>query len=170
MIISLIVAHAKNNVIGNRGTMPWHLPADLAHFKKTTFGSPVIMGRVTFESIGRPLPGRLNIVISTNPHYVVPNGVVLAQSLEQAIAIATKLQDPKEVFIIGGGRIYQQAIKYADRLYLTIIDADIAGDTKFPDYQEQDFDVLEQTEYPADDKNAYHLTFKTLQRKSAVRI
>lgn len=161
-MLSLIVAHAKNFIIGNKGGMPWHLPADLSHFKKTTMGHPVIMGRKTFVSIGRALPGRLNIVISRNEALELPDGVILCQSLTEAIK---KIPEEQEAFVIGGGSIYEEAISLADRLYLTIIDAQIEGDTSFPKYELGDYNQIEKSEYVPDEKNCYHLTFLTLEKK-----
>ncbi|MEG1969746.1 MAG: dihydrofolate reductase [Burkholderiaceae bacterium] len=126
--VSLIVARARNSVIGHQGRMPWHLPEDLAHFKRTTLGKPIIMGRKTWESIGRPLPGRRNIVVTRNPAYLAP-GAELATSL--AAAYARVAAEP-EVFVIGGGELYAQAMANASRLYLTEIAADFDGDAHFP--------------------------------------
>src|SRR5574344_1979307 len=109
MMLSLIVAHAKNFVIGKSGDMPWHLPADLAHFKTITVGHPVIMGRKTFESIGRALPNRLNIVISSNEQLHLPQNVILCSNLEQALS---KVSKSDEVFVLGGGSVYREAIKF----------------------------------------------------------
>lgn len=127
-IVTLIVAVAANGVIGARNTMPWHLPADLRHFKAATMGRPVIMGRRTFESIGRSLPGRVNIVVTRNAGYSAP-GCVVAGSLETALAAAG---DAGEIFVIGGGELYGQAMPRADRLVVTEIHAEFDGDARFP--------------------------------------
>ena len=131
--IAMIAAMANNRVIGADNAMPWHLPADLAHFKRTTLGKPVIMGRKTYESIGRALPGRLNIVITRDDQYSLEDATVV-HSPEEALALANE-QDTPEVMIIGGGNIYQQFLPQASTLYLTFIDLDVAGDTQFPDYE-----------------------------------
>lgn len=132
-VISLIAARARNNVIGVKGALPWHLPADFAWFKKTTLGKPVIMGRKTFESIGRPLPQRLNIVISRTTGGDETDMLCWTTSLEAALEIA-KQQGSDEIMIIGGGELYRQAIPIADRLYLTEVALDVAGDAFFPDF------------------------------------
>ncbi len=130
--ISIIAAVAKNNVIGINNTLPWNIPEDLRNFKKLTFGNPIVMGRKTFDSIGKPLPGRRNIVISRNSALKIEN-CEIANSLDAAIRIA-KSQNPDEVFIIGGAQIYEQAMQFADRLYLTEINQDVKGDAFFPNF------------------------------------
>lgn len=130
-MISLIVAHDKNYVIGLNNDMPWHLPGDLAYFKRVTMGKPIIMGRNTFESIGRALPGRRNIVISRNADYQA-SGAEVVHSLEEAIALVS---DQPEIMIIGGQQIFTQALPIADRLYITKIDHEFEGDTFFPEYE-----------------------------------
>ena len=130
-MISLIVALDKNRVIGLNNAMPWHLPGELQYFKETTMGKPIIMGRKTFESIGRPLPGRRNIVITRNPQYDA-EGIELAYSLEEAIKLAG---DVEEIMIIGGQQIFTESLPLADRLYITEIDHEFEGDTFFPEYE-----------------------------------
>lgn len=127
-VVTLVVAVAANGVIGARNALPWHLPADLKHFKAATLGKPVIMGRRTFESIGRPLPGRLNIVVTRRADFT-PTGCVVAGSLEAAYAAAG---DAAEICVIGGGELYREAIADADRLELTEIHAEFEGDAHFP--------------------------------------
>lgn len=159
--ISMIAAMAKNRVIGQDNDMPWHLPADLQHFKAVTMNKPVIMGRKTFESIGRPLPGRRNIVISRNTDYTAV-GVDVVTSPEAAISL---LCESDEVMVIGGGNIYQQFLKSADTLYLTFIDLDVAGDTQFPDYEQSaNWQVVEELYNQPDDKNIYGYRFVTLDK------
>lgn len=132
MILSIIVAVARNGVIGCAGRMPWHIGEDLRRFRRITTGHPVVMGRKTFESLGgRPLPGRTNIVVSRNTGLTVPEGVIVAASLEAAVAPYRDTDE--EVFMIGGGEIYRQAMPMADKLYLTRIAASPAGDTHFPE-------------------------------------
>ncbi|NMM40046.1 type 3 dihydrofolate reductase [Pseudoalteromonas arctica] len=161
MKISMIAAMAKNRVIGQSNKMPWHLPADLQHFKAVTMNKPVIMGRKTFESIGRPLPGRRNIVISRNTDYTAA-GVDVVISPEDAISLVC---ESDEVMVIGGGNVYQQFLKSADRLYLTFIDLDVAGDTQFPDYEQSaNWQVVEELSNQPDDKNIYGYKFVTLDK------
>lgn len=131
-MISLIVAHDKNRVIGYNNAMPWHLPGDLQYFKATTMGKPVVMGRKTFESIGRPLPGRRNIVITRNASYQA-EGIEKVGSLDEALSLVS---DVPEIMIIGGEQIFTQSLPLADRLYITLIDETFEGDTFFPSYDE----------------------------------
>jgi len=159
-MISLIAAMARNRIIGKDNDMPWHLPADLAHFKRVTMGKPVIMGRRTYESIGFPLPGRKNVVITRNADYA-PEGIVIVDSIEAALS---EVGDAGEVMIIGGGQLYREMLPYADRLYLTQIQADIEGDTEFPDYTVFEWKEIDREVYEADDKNAYDLEFVTLEK------
>jgi len=132
-MISLIVAHDKNRVIGYNNQMPWHLPGDLQYFKETTMGKPLIMGRKTFESIGRPLPGRRNIVITRNKEYH-HEGIEVASSLEEALKLAG---NEKEIMVIGGEQIFKLALPIADRLYITQIYHEFKGDTYFPEYGDE---------------------------------
>lgn len=129
-IISMIVAHDDNNTIGLDNKLPWHIPEDMVHFKEKTMGKPVIMGRKTFDSIGKPLKGRRNIVITRNPDYIV-DGIEVAFSLEEAIKLAG---DVPEIMIIGGTQIYEQALPLTRKLYVTKVEGVYEGDTKFPDY------------------------------------
>lgn len=157
--VVLVAAMARNRVIGDAGGMPWHLPADLKHFKTVTMGHPVIMGRRTFESIGRPLPGRCNIVISrSRPE--LPDGVLRAGSLNAAIELA----GADQVMVIGGGQIYRQALGRADRLELTLIDALVEGDTTFPQWPRADWRLVKMQARPADEANPHHLVFVTFER------
>lgn len=129
-MISLIVAHDKNYVIGYENGMPWHLPGDLKYFKDMTMGKPIIMGRKTFESIGRPLPGRRNIVITRNDKYDA-QGIETVSSLDAALAL---VKDVPEIMVIGGAQIFEQAMPLADKLYITLINHEFKGDTYFPRY------------------------------------
>ncbi|EKE75745.1 type 3 dihydrofolate reductase [Gallaecimonas xiamenensis] len=161
MILSLVAAMANDRVIGRENDMPWHLPADLKHFKAVTLGKPVVMGRKTFESIGRPLPGRRNLVISRQQGYK-PTGVEVFTSLQDALAACA---DMEEVMVIGGGQIYQQALPLAARLYLTFIDAQLDGDTRFPDWQQNNcWKKVQESHFLADLDNQYNLTFVTFER------
>lgn len=157
--VVLVAAMARNRVIGQEGGMPWHLPADLKHFKAVTMGCPIIMGRKTFESIGRPLPGRTNVVISrSRPE--LPDGVELVGSLDEAVEAA----GAERVMVIGGGQVYRQALDRADRLELTLIDAVVSGDTVFPEWSASDWRLTKMASRPADDANPYNLVFATFER------
>lgn len=152
---------AENRVIGVDNTLPWRLPADLKHFRRLTSGHPVIMGRRNFESIGKPLPERDNIVVTRNPDYRAP-GCVVTHSLEEALTAA---QNDAEIFIIGGADIYRQALSRADRLYLTLVHADVPGDTYFPEFDPAQWHETRRERHAADEKNAYAYTFLTYDRK-----
>lgn len=159
MKISMIAAMAHDRVIGKENAMPWHLPADFAWFKQCTLGKPVVMGRKTFESIGRPLPGRHNIVITRNPEFHA-EGITVVSDIEAAIQAAG---DVEEVMIIGGGSIYQACLPKANCLYLTFIDAILDGDTRFPEWGEG-WHQVKSEHYTADKKNAYAMDFTVLER------
>ena len=157
----MIVAMAHDRVIGLDNQMPWHLPADLQHFKKNTLGKPVIMGRKTYDSIGRALPRRLNIVVSRDVNLAIA-GVTCVTSVEDAIHAAEGVE---EVMIIGGATIYEHFLTVTNRLYLTFIDLETKGDTYFPDYLAQaDWKQVDSELYAADEKNAHNLEFVTLDR------
>lgn len=156
-MISLIVAHDKNRVIGNDNKMQWHLPGDLQYFKETTMGKPMIMGRKTFESIGRALPGRRNIVISRNKAYEA-EGIELASTLEEALRLAGNVE---EVMIIGGEQIFTASLPLADRLYITKIDHAFEGDTYFPNY-EQFTEV--KTQAPIEAPEGYSFTYTVYEK------
>jgi dihydrofolate reductase len=157
----MIAAMANNRIIGKDNQMPWHLPADFQWFKKCTLGKPVVMGRKTYESIGRPLPGRQNIVVSRNSELVI-DGVECVTSLESAIALC---KEQTEIMIIGGGAFYRDCLPLAQRLYITDIKAEIEGDTQFPKWIDSEWDRQEIESYAADEKNAYDMTFSILTRK-----
>jgi dihydrofolate reductase len=159
----MIAAMANNRVIGADNKMPWHLPADLAHFKRATLGKPVVMGRKTYESIGKALPGRLNIVVTQNNEYSLADATVVS-SCEQAIEVAKQVAND-EVMIIGGGTLYQHFLPLSDRLYLTQIDLSVKGDTYFPDYNANaKWQMASQEHHSADPKNKYNYTFQRLDR------
>lgn len=144
----MIAAIARNTrVIGKEGGhLPWRIPEDFKHFKDTTMGHPIIMGRTTFEEFdGRLLPGRTHIVITRQADYVAPEGVFVAHSIEDAIARASEI-DTHEIFIIGGGQIYTAALPFANRLYLTLVDTDITGPVKFPEYESQFHKIVSRRE------------------------
>ena len=140
MIISLIVAMASNRVIGKKGGIPWKIPGEQKMFKKITMGHTMIMGRRTYESIGRPLPGRTNIVITSQPNYLAP-GCTVVHDLDSAFKACSPGES--EAFIIGGGHLYHETIVVADRIYLTLIPREIHGDTFFPEFSESDFEIIE---------------------------
>ncbi|MDB2331404.1 type 3 dihydrofolate reductase [Alteromonas sp.] len=165
MKIAMIAAMAENRVIGADNDMPWHLPADLKHFKAVTLGKPVIMGRKTYESIGRALPGRPNIVITSNKEYSLSDATVV-DSPESALGVAHVLgEGSDEVMIIGGGTIYQAFLPLADTLYLTHIELAVEGDTQFPDYQQaHQWKEVERVAHTNDEKNKHNYVFVTLQK------
>ncbi|MFF3100099.1 dihydrofolate reductase [Viridibacillus arvi] len=159
-MISLIVAHDENNVIGLNNAMPWHLPGDLAYFKRTTMGKPMIMGRKTFESIGKPLPGRTNIVITRDEEYA-REGIVIVHSLEEALALAEK--ESEEIMIIGGEQIFRMTLPMADRLYVTKIEKQYEGDTFFPSYGDE-WQVVSQSEVN-ETEDGLKFTYLVYERK-----
>ena len=159
MIISMIAAMAQDRVIGIDNQMPWHLPADFAWFKRCTMGKPVVMGRKTYDSIGRPLPGRQNIVISRDASLVI-EGVTTVTSIDEALKAAGSVE---EVMIIGGGTIYEACLPRANKLYVTHIEAEIQGDTQFPAWGD-DFKETYSEAYSADEKNAYDMRFVVLEK------
>lgn len=161
MKISMIAAMANNRVIGADNNMPWHLPADLAHFKRTTLGKPVVMGRKTYQSIGKALPGRVNIVISRDADFKLDDAVVV-ESCEKAIEAAGNVD---ELMIIGGGTIYAFFLPMCHRLYLTQIDLTVEGDTFFPDYAAHaQWLTVESESHLSDDKNRYNYRFISLEK------
>lgn len=162
MRISLIAAMTDNRVIGRDGGMPWHLPADLAYFKRTTLGHHVIMGRKTIESFGRPLPRRTNVIISRQSDYVFPGATVVG-SLEAGIEVARRA-DETEVFIGGGQVIYDLALPIAHRIYLTVIHATLNGDTFFPEFDESDWRCVSEEDRAVDEKNEFAMTFRVYER------
>lgn len=162
MRLNIVVAKSENDVIGRDGDLPWRLPADLRHFKATTLGHPLVMGRKTHESIGRPLPGRHNIVVTRQPDYLAV-GCTVAGSLEQAISAA---QPATEIMIIGGATLYAAALPRAARIYLTEVHAQISGDTRFPSIDRDAWREVTREHYPADDANDYDYSFVVLDRIS----
>ncbi|MBV9576155.1 MAG: dihydrofolate reductase [Gammaproteobacteria bacterium] len=160
-MISVIVAIGENRVIGKNNQLPWHLPADLKRFKELTTGHAILMGRKTYESIGRALPNRSNIIISRNPQ-LMANGCIVVSSLQEAIQKAISEKNG-EIFIIGGSEIYRQSLPYADRLYLTIVHHHFEGDAFFPELDESKWQEIERTDLPADALHAYAYSFLTLE-------
>jgi dihydrofolate reductase len=160
MKVSIIVAMAANRVIGHENRLPWHLPADLQHFKQITMGKPIVMGRKTFESIGRPLPGRTNIVITRNENYSA-GGCVVVHSLNEAMRAAG---DSEEVMVIGGAEFYRQVLPYAGTLYLTCVEGEFEGDAYFPELADDEWREVASEAHAADEKNPHAYRFITLQR------
>lgn len=161
MKISIIAAVAKNGIIGKTNALPWHLPADLKRFKELTTGKPIIMGRKTYESIGRPLPNRTNIVITSDKNLKI-EGCVVVGSPDEAIEAA---KGAEEVMIIGGGEIYRQFLPKVSRMYLTEVDTEIEGDVFFPEFDRSEWREVFREEHAPDEKNKYPYTFLTLEKK-----
>lgn len=160
MMVSIIAAMDRNRLIGNKNRLPWHLPADFAHFKAVTMGKPIIMGRKTFESIGKPLPGRTNIVLSRDTNTCF-EGATCVTSFEEALAVVA---DENEIMIIGGSTIYEMLLPKVNRLYLTYVNAAFEGDAWFPEFDENQWVEKEIVTHQADEKNAYDCRFVTLER------
>ncbi len=164
--LSIIVAVAENGVVGRDNGLPWHLPEDLKYFKKMTLGKPVVMGRKTYESIGRPLPERRNIVVSRQSGYA-PHGVEVVASLPAALALAVAGAAPvEEVMVIGGAQIYREALPLADRLYVTEVHASVEGDAHFPAVDWTQWRECSRTRYEASEKNPYCYSFAVYNRNS----
>jgi len=159
-VLSIIVAMSENRVIGRAGTLPWHLSADLKRFKKLTMGHAIVMGRKTYESIGRPLPGRVSIVLSRDPKYLVA-GVDVVENLEQALAKTRE----EEVFVIGGAQLYEIALPLAERLYLTEVGTTIDGDVFFPTCDWSQWELIKSLPTEIDEKSGLPYCFKTYHRK-----
>jgi dihydrofolate reductase len=165
-MISLIVAAAENGVIGRQGQLPWRLPADLQHFKALTLGHPIVMGRRTFESIGRALPGRTNIVVTGQPAWPAPAGVLRANSMPEALALAAQQPGGEEVCIIGGGEIYRQALPSVDVVHLTEVHTSVPdGDAFFLPLSPTEWREETRTRHAADAQHAVAYSFVTLRRR-----
>jgi dihydrofolate reductase len=162
-MLSIIVAASLNNGIGIANGMPWHLPEDFKFFKNTTWGFPLIMGRKTFESIGKALPGRKNIVITSNKDFSA-DGIFVANSLEQAIAIAEE-ENTKEIFIAGGANVYAQALPLANKVYLTRVNTSINADAYFPEFNETAWSKTFEHFFAADEKNKFDMNFQIWERQ-----
>ncbi len=165
MQIALIVAAAENNIIGCDNQLPWHLPKDLQYFKSVTMGKPIIMGRKTFDSIGRPLPGRVNIVVTRQAGWC-HEGVEVASSLPQAMSLAedVAVDAVSEVMVIGGAQIYAEAFALADKIYLTRVHAEVAGDASFPVMAANEWRQLSCQRHEACERNKFDYSFSVLQR------
>ena len=167
MKIVLIAAFAQNRVVGINNTLPWHLPEDLKYFKRTTTGKAIIMGRKTYDSIGRPLPNRTNIVISRNSDFSA-DGIKVVASLEAAIELAKEvniINAVQEVMIIGGASIYEAALPMADRLYLTHVHAEIEGDAYFPQVNFKQWSEVSREDHQASDNNPFDYSFVVYDKK-----
>lgn len=162
MKVSLILAMADNRVIGRDGGLPWHLPADLARFKELTVGHTIVMGRKTFESIGRPLPRRRSVVLSRDPGYRA-EGAEVAGSLEEALELAA---EDGEVFVIGGAAVLAEALALAERLYLTRVHADVEGDVVCPPLDDGSWRIVQEERHAADQRHAYPFTFQVYDRQA----
>jgi len=160
-MISIVVAMDKNKVIGKDNQLPWHLPADLAFFKKTTMGKPIVMGRKTHESIGKPLPGRQNIILTRNKNYE-GEGCTVIHSVDELYSFEKNDQD--EVCVIGGAEIFKEVLPCADRLYITMIEHEFEGDTFFPSIKDSDWVLVSKEKGPKDDKNPYDYYFTIYNR------
>ncbi len=158
--ISIIVALSENNVVGIKNQLPWKLSADLKRVKALTMGHHIIMGRKTYESIGKPLPGRTNVVITRNSDFNA-DGCLIASSLKVALEIA---KDDAEVFIFGGGEIFREALPLAARIYMTRVHTQLNGDTHFPEIKPFEWRVIHLEEYKADEKNEFDYSFITLEK------
>ena len=163
-MLSIIVAASENNVIGKDNQLLWHLPDDLRHFKRTTRGHHVIAGRNTFESQGKPLPGRTNIIITRNPEYKA-EGCLMVDSLNKALDLVKGDDEP---FIIGGEQIYRLALPRVDRIYLTRVHAELEGDTFFPDLDMEQWKEVSRTYHEKDERHVYPFTILVLERKQPV--
>lgn len=159
-MLSLITAMDKNRLIGDGAKIPWHLPADFAYFKETTMGHPIIMGRTTFESIGRPLPGRKNIVLTRGDYS--HEGVLAARSFEEALELA---RGDSEVFVIGGAQVYAQALPLANRLYVTFVEGEFSGNIFFPEVDWSQWREIKNERREADERNAYAMILAVFERK-----
>ncbi len=160
-LVTLIVAVADSGVIGRDNTLPWHLPADLQRFKRITMGKPILMGRKTFESIGKPLPGRENIVVTRDPNYR-RDGIRVVHDAESALRAAA---DAPEVMVIGGAELFRALLPRAGRIHLTRVHGNIAGDVRWPALDERAWQVVEREVHPADERHAYAMTFEVWEKR-----
>lgn len=161
-ILSAIAAMSTNRVIGNKNQLPWHLPADLKHFKAVTSGHPVLMGRKTYESIGKPLPNRTNIILTRTTNYSAPDCLII-HNVEAAISMAVELE-MDEIFVIGGAEIFKQLLPQIQRLYLTHIHHTFDGDAFFPELNMDDWKEVSRERHHADEKNKYDYSFIVMER------
>jgi dihydrofolate reductase len=160
MDISIVVAMAENGTIGREGGLPWHLSSDLLHFKSITMGKPIVMGRLTHESIGRVLPGRENIILTRNRDYEVEGCTVI----NDLSSVMTRTNEFDEIMLIGGAQLYADALSLATRLYITEVHAQVEGDVSFPEFNRKQWQESEREFFTADDKNEYDFSFVVLKR------
>jgi dihydrofolate reductase len=163
VILSIIVAMDEDGVIGRAGSLPWHLPDDLRHFKATTLGHVLVMGRRTLDSIGRALPGRRTVVLTRNPAFRPPEGVEVAADLDGALAL---VRDAPQVFVVGGASVYRAALPRAHQLFVTRIHATVAGDVRFPPVDWGDWTLVEEERHPADARHAFPFSFRRYTRRA----
>lgn len=161
-MVTIVVAMGKNREIGKDNQLLWHLPKDLKHFKDITSGHPIIMGRKTYESIGKPLPNRTNIVISRKKDWF-EEGILIVGSIKEALKFAQKIDE--NVFIIGGGNIYEQTMDLTDRIEVTLVDAELDADTYFPEMSEKIWQKTDEVCHEKDEKNQFDFCFQTFERK-----
>ena len=166
MVISFIVATSENNVIGKDNKLPWCLPTDMRYFKNVTWGMPVIMGRKSFESLGKALKGRTNIVVTRNKDWKAED-VQVVQTIDRAITLAAQT-DAREIFIIGGAEIFRSALPSADRIYLTLVHGNFEGDAFFPEMEKGEWKLISNRHCAADTKNPYALSFQVWERKPII--
>lgn len=162
MLVSAIVAVANNHIIGKDNDIPWYLPADLKYFKEKTLNHHIIMGRKCFDSIGKPLPKRTNIIVSRNP-FLISSNCTIARSIEEALEVAYDNQET-EAFIIGGGEIYRQSMDFWDKIYLTEVAVEVQGDIIFPEIDRAVWQLISEVRHTKDEKNEWDYTFKVFER------
>ncbi|RFB16869.1 dihydrofolate reductase [Bacillus sp. HNG] len=160
-MISLLLAMDKNQLIGKDNDLPWRLPADLAYFKRVTMGHPIIMGRKTYDSIGRPLPGRENIIVTRDTSYKA-EGCKVIHSIDEIVKMSEETE--QELFVIGGAEIFKEILPYSDRLYITVIDEEFEGDTYFPAFDKAEWQVISKEKGIKDEKNPYEYTFLVYEK------
>ncbi|KKQ21453.1 MAG: dihydrofolate reductase [Parcubacteria group bacterium GW2011_GWA2_37_10] len=163
MTLSIISAVAENRIIGNKNTLPWHMPADFKYFKEATLGKVIVMGLNTFKSIGeKPLPDRKNIILNNDPDYIPPEGCFVARSIDELLEMT---KNEPEVMICGGASVYKQFLPLAQKLYLTYIHQNFEGDTYFPEFSLSEWKEVKRIDNKADEKNKYDYSFVVLERK-----
>lgn len=164
LTVNLVVAMSRNGVIGRNNQLPWRLPGDLAYFKSVTWGHPILMGRKTYESIGRPLPGRLNLVLTRSQQWRA-DGVTVVGNVEQGLSEAAGKSDSGQLMVIGGENVYRQFLPLADRLFITLVDAEIEGDAHFPSVDWSNWQRTHTEPHSADERNPYEYAFDVYERK-----
>lgn len=162
-MISLLLAMDANRLIGRENQLPWHLPKDLAYFKRMTMNHKIVMGRKTFDSIGRPLPGRENIILTRDKQFS-RNDCLIIHSMDELLELSK--QSDEEIFVIGGSEIFKEILPHSDRLYITHIYHEFEGDTYFPETDDEDWEVISREVGETDDKNPYHFEFVVYDRKN----